>query len=131
MVFHFLLFCYSCRIWNLAKINYVFVFEFDTRHVLDWCQLAEVSLIPSPVLLLPSQWLIYGAVALFLCASARIVSLDKFPMDYRGIQLLADFFDCPDSYNIIPSCSDDLLSKQEMVCIFQCTFWPSVPCTIC
>ena len=37
-----LLFCLDARIWSLAKINYVFVFEFDTRHNLDWRQLAEI-----------------------------------------------------------------------------------------
>ncbi len=38
-----LLFCLACRIWKRAKINYVFIFEFDTRHHLDWRQLCEVS----------------------------------------------------------------------------------------
>ncbi len=38
-----LLFCFDCKLWNLNKVNYVFIFEFDTRHHLDWRQLAEVS----------------------------------------------------------------------------------------
>ncbi|KAI9850309.1 MAG: hypothetical protein M1838_005869 [Thelocarpon superellum] len=38
----FLLFCFDCSIWTRAKINYVFIFEFDTRHSLDWRQLAEM-----------------------------------------------------------------------------------------
>ncbi|KAI9878541.1 MAG: hypothetical protein M1830_000595 [Pleopsidium flavum] len=38
----FLLFCVDCRIWSHAKINYTFIFEFDTRHVLDWRQLSEL-----------------------------------------------------------------------------------------
>jgi hypothetical protein len=42
MTFLFLLFCLACRIWHLSKINYVFVFEYDTRHHLDWRQLAEL-----------------------------------------------------------------------------------------
>ncbi|PGH19685.1 hypothetical protein AJ80_03840 [Polytolypa hystricis UAMH7299] len=41
-LFHFMLFCIDCRVWSTSKINYVFVFEFDTRHVLDWRQLAEL-----------------------------------------------------------------------------------------
>ncbi|ODH38139.1 hypothetical protein ACO22_02553 [Paracoccidioides brasiliensis] len=41
-VFHFLLFCLDCKIWSMSKINYAFVFEFDTRHALDWRQLAEL-----------------------------------------------------------------------------------------
>lgn len=32
--------------WQNSKINYVFVFEFDTRHHLDWRQLCEVRSIP-------------------------------------------------------------------------------------
>ncbi|KAF2125479.1 SPX-domain-containing protein [Dothidotthia symphoricarpi CBS 119687] len=47
--FLLLLFCLACRVWHEAKINYVFIFEYDTRHYLDWRQLAEVSAqAPSP-----------------------------------------------------------------------------------
>ncbi|KAL4821104.1 SPX domain-containing protein [Aspergillus spinulosporus] len=45
IVFHFLLFCVDCMVWNRTKINYVFVFEYDTRSALDWRQLAEVCLL--------------------------------------------------------------------------------------
>ncbi|KAI9889211.1 MAG: hypothetical protein M1814_005727 [Vezdaea aestivalis] len=41
----FLLFCLNCKIWNSAKINYVFIFEFDTHHNLDWRQLSELPCI--------------------------------------------------------------------------------------
>ena len=41
-LFLFLFFCFDCKIWSRAKINYVFIFEFDTRHNLDWRQLAEL-----------------------------------------------------------------------------------------
>ncbi|KAJ4346898.1 Xenotropic and polytropic retrovirus receptor 1 [Didymosphaeria variabile] len=41
MNFLFMLFCLDCRVWLTSKINYVFVFEYDTRHHLDWRQLAE------------------------------------------------------------------------------------------
>lgn len=37
-----LFFCLDCRIWTRAKINYVFIFEFDPRHNLNWHQLCEV-----------------------------------------------------------------------------------------
>ncbi|KAL5116640.1 Xenotropic and polytropic retrovirus receptor 1 [Pleosporales sp. CAS-2024a] len=40
--FLLLLFCLVCRIWHETKINYVFIFEYDTRHFLDWRQLAEL-----------------------------------------------------------------------------------------
>lgn len=38
----FLLFCLDCRIWTANRINYQFIFEYDTRHTLDWRQLAEI-----------------------------------------------------------------------------------------
>ncbi|KAI9802286.1 MAG: hypothetical protein M1833_001792 [Piccolia ochrophora] len=41
-LFLFILFTLACRLWTMAKINYVFIFEFDTRHHLDWRQLSEL-----------------------------------------------------------------------------------------
>lgn len=38
----FLMFVVDCKIWTDARVNYIFVFEYDTRHVLDWRQLAEI-----------------------------------------------------------------------------------------
>lgn len=43
MLILMMFFVIDCRLWTKAKVNYVFVFEFDTRHHLDWRQLAEVS----------------------------------------------------------------------------------------
>lgn len=43
MLILMMFFVIDCRVWTKAKVNYVFVFEFDTRHHLDWRQLAEVS----------------------------------------------------------------------------------------
>jgi hypothetical protein len=34
-------FCLCCSVWTKHKINYIFVFEFDPRHNLDWRQLSE------------------------------------------------------------------------------------------
>lgn len=34
-------FCLACVVWNRAKVNYQFVFEFDQRHALDWRKLAQ------------------------------------------------------------------------------------------
>lgn len=42
MLFLSLLFCLDCRVWQRAKVNYAFIFEFDTRHHIDWRQLSEV-----------------------------------------------------------------------------------------
>jgi xenotropic and polytropic retrovirus receptor 1 len=38
----FLIFCLDCRVWTVNRINYQFIFEYDTRHTLDWRQLAEL-----------------------------------------------------------------------------------------
>ena len=38
----FLIFALDCRLWHRNKINYPFVFEYDTRHMLDWRQLAAL-----------------------------------------------------------------------------------------
>ena len=38
----FLMFCVNCMVWRNAKINYIFIFEYDTRTVLDWRQLCEI-----------------------------------------------------------------------------------------
>lgn len=37
------LFVLDARAFTQAKVNYQFVFEFDSRHMLDWRQLSEVS----------------------------------------------------------------------------------------
>ena len=42
MLMLMLMFTLDCRLWNKAKVNYAFIFEFDNRSVLDWHQLAEV-----------------------------------------------------------------------------------------
>ncbi|GAB7347012.1 hypothetical protein MBLNU459_g3160t1 [Dothideomycetes sp. NU459] len=42
MLFLSLLFCLACRVWQRAKVNYAFIFEFDTRHHIDWRQLSEL-----------------------------------------------------------------------------------------
>jgi xenotropic and polytropic retrovirus receptor 1 len=42
IVLLFLMFVLDCRFWVKNHINYVFIFEYDTRLVLDWRQLAEL-----------------------------------------------------------------------------------------
>ncbi|KAK3327609.1 SPX domain-containing protein [Cercophora scortea] len=41
MLLLFTLFTLACRVWTNNKVNYPFIFEFDTRNNLDWKQLAE------------------------------------------------------------------------------------------
>ncbi|KAJ5832045.1 hypothetical protein N7474_000356, partial [Penicillium riverlandense] len=42
ITFHVFLFCVDCMIWTKSKINYAFVFEYDTRHTLESRQLLEI-----------------------------------------------------------------------------------------
>ncbi|OTA67758.1 EXS-domain-containing protein [Hypoxylon sp. EC38] len=41
MLFLMFLFCLDCYVWTCNKINYPFIFEFDTRNSLDWRQLSS------------------------------------------------------------------------------------------
>ncbi|KAJ4414836.1 Xenotropic and polytropic retrovirus receptor 1 [Gnomoniopsis sp. IMI 355080] len=68
MLYLFSLFCLNCKIWTAARVNYSFVFEFDSRSQLDWRQLAEF---PSFFLFLFGlfMWLNfsrYGSPAMYL-----------------------------------------------------------------
>lgn len=72
----FLLFCLDCRIWSRSHINYVFIFEYDTRHVLDWRQLAE----------LPCFFLFLNGVFLYL--NFQITSSESFFL-YWPVVLIA------------------------------------------
>ncbi len=42
ILFLFSLFTLDCRAWTRNKINYPFIFEFDTRNNLDWKELAQL-----------------------------------------------------------------------------------------
>src|SRR5271155_148021 len=46
VVLFLLLFGINSWVWNEAKINYTFIFEFDTKHHLDYRQYLEVRTIP-------------------------------------------------------------------------------------
>jgi len=45
VILFLLLFGINCWVWHDAKINYTFIFEFDTKHHLDYRQYLEVPLI--------------------------------------------------------------------------------------
>lgn len=38
----FLLFALDCKIWVVNRVNYQFIFEYDTRHTLDWREMSEL-----------------------------------------------------------------------------------------
>ncbi|KAI1495619.1 EXS family-domain-containing protein [Biscogniauxia marginata] len=87
MLLLFFLFCVNCQFWTASKINYPFIFEFDTRHDLDWRQLVSF---PSFFLLLFGLffWLNFtrlGTESLFL----------YYPIILIGVTLFIIFLPAP------------------------------------
>ncbi|KAI1425845.1 EXS family-domain-containing protein [Xylaria sp. FL1777] len=94
----FSLFCIDCYLWTANKINYPFIFEFDTRHNLDWRQLASF---PGFFLLLfgvffwlnftrygnNELWLYYPVILIFI--SLFIIFLPAPILWHRSRQWLA------------------------------------------
>ncbi|KAK9459329.1 EXS family-domain-containing protein [Lipomyces oligophaga] len=54
-----LLFAMNCMVWARNKINYVFIFEFDLHHILDWREFLE----------LPSFLFFWLSLCMYLCMS--------------------------------------------------------------
>ncbi|KAI4275638.1 MAG: hypothetical protein LQ337_003069 [Flavoplaca oasis] len=86
-----LLFCLDCRIWVKAKINYVFIFEFDPRHNLDWHQLCELPCLLC-LLLGMTIWLNFQQ-------SAQSAMFLYWPVFLAGISALILFFPAPILYH--------------------------------
>jgi hypothetical protein len=78
-------------VWSRSKINYVFIFEFDSRHVLDWHQLAEIPCLFF-FLLGVAMWLNFqqtGTDAMFL----------YWPVVLIGLSVAIMFFPFPAIYH--------------------------------
>ncbi|KAB2578141.1 SPX domain-containing protein [Lasiodiplodia theobromae] len=80
MLLLFLFFCLDCKVWTDQKINYGFVFEFDTRTQLDWRQLCEI-----PCLCVFLQGLImwlnfsrYGGESMYIYWPVVLIGLTVF-----------------------------------------------------
>ncbi|KAM5469943.1 Xenotropic and polytropic retrovirus receptor 1 [Microsporum ferrugineum] len=121
---HFLLFCLDCRIWSMSKINYIFVFEYDTRHVLNWRQLSEWRLLLAGLYpvefrdfflgdMYCSQTYAMGNIALFFCLYAnrwdnpvmcnsshsRVFGfVTTVPSIWRGFQCLRRYYDTRNAF---------------------------------
>lgn len=83
----FLLFILDCQIWVRNHINYVFIFEYDTRHVLDWRQLAELPcfflLLNGLFLYLNFQTDVYHAVHLYWPVMLIAITLTILVFPFR------------------------------------------------
>ncbi|KAF2993059.1 hypothetical protein E8E13_000131 [Curvularia kusanoi] len=77
-----ILFTLACRVWHENKINFVFIFEYDTRHFLDWRQLAELPCC--------RMWLLYSLWRLLLAGI--------YPVEWRDFYL-GDMF-CSLTYSM-------------------------------
>ncbi|KAK6517013.1 hypothetical protein TWF506_006891 [Arthrobotrys conoides] len=79
-----LLFSVCCRAWVRARINYVFIFEFDTRNKLDWRELLE----------LPAMFAFVQVLLMWFCFSTFWGNeFDRiwFPVIYVGLVLIVLF----------------------------------------
>ncbi|OCK76386.1 EXS-domain-containing protein [Lepidopterella palustris CBS 459.81] len=108
LVYLVLLFCLACRVWHESKINYVFVFEFDTRHHLDWRQLCELPCFFTFLLGL-FMWLnfsriggdsvyLYYPVILIGITAWRLLLAGLYPVEFRDF-FLGDMF-CSLTYSM-------------------------------
>lgn len=90
MLYLFTCFCICCRVWTAYKVNYPFVFEFDTRHDLDWKQLSNFPclfwlLFGVAIWINFAQWWDFGREHLFLW----------YPVILVGVTLLIIFLPLP------------------------------------
>ncbi|KAI0835284.1 EXS-domain-containing protein [Hypoxylon sp. FL0890] len=80
MLYLMFLFCLDCYMWTCNKINYPFIFEFDTRNSLDWRQLSSF---PSFFLLLFGiffwiNFTRYGSDELYLYYPVILIGITLF-----------------------------------------------------
>ena len=88
-LFLVLVFSFDCRIWTSAKVNYIFIFEYDTRHALDWRQLAE----------LPCFFLLLEGLFLWLNFRQVDAAFIWWPLVLIGLTLVILFFPAPILYH--------------------------------
>lgn len=93
MIMLFTLFTMACRIWTKNKVNYPFIFEFDTRHNLEWKQLAEF----------PSFFFALLGVFMWINFSRFGNNWEEmylyYPVILIGVSLLILFFPAPIFYH--------------------------------
>jgi hypothetical protein len=113
-----LFFCLCCRLWTASKVNYVFIFEFDTRHTLDWKQLSEVSAQPSPSISLSNHrlapMLLYLSPRLFFVA--QLLAL----WGRRHVSVLPRNSNRGNSVHALLTSSDLVSSKSKLVFVRKC-----------
>ncbi|KAL9612717.1 MAG: hypothetical protein Q9167_002708 [Letrouitia subvulpina] len=117
-------------IWARAKINYAFIFEFDSRHTLDWRQLSEFRLLLAGIYpvefrdfflgdMYCSQTYAMGNIELFFCLYARgwhdptqcnsshsrlLGFFTTVPGIWRALQCLRRYYDTRNSFPHLVNC---------------------------
>lgn len=86
-------------IWTKSKINHAFVFEYDTRHTLEWRQLLEVC----PILELVNGYQLTISDSLILPLSPGTFYVAQLFMDQRHVHILAGCAHGIDGHNRILS----------------------------
>lgn len=119
-LFLFLFFCLDCRMWTKAKINYVFIFEFDSRHNLDWHQLAEVS----PHSIEEAIILTSYAASMPAAVPPRLICMAQLPAIWKSpyVLVLACGVDCLDHNYPIYARTDPLSQKSRVVGVLKCKY---------
>jgi hypothetical protein len=113
-------FCLACEFWTRSKVNYFFIFEFDTRHHLDWRQLFEVRI----HILLDSR-----SSNSFVATLSPHFSLWVFRMaklltirDKRHVPVLSSHPDRGQRHDFVLSISHSLSKNEELVLVHYCMF---------
>lgn len=110
----------ACRVWHESKINYIFVFEYDTRHHLDWRQLSEVSCNH----LLSDTFCLQRTASLFLFFPSRLLYVVEFQAHRR--QRRVHILPCYSYRDLIPPpgqpTASPLLPKSEVATLLHCKY---------
>ena len=112
-----LFFCLACRVWHKSKVNYTFVFEFDTRRqILDWRQLSEVCChVPRDTMITDN---LIDSLSVIL--RARPYSVAELSTIWRRlhVRLVASRPRCNDTGHHAAPAPDIVPQEPTMVCLF-------------
>lgn len=109
-------------IWTKSKINYAFVFEYDTRHTLEWRQLLEVCPMTRALL-----WPLSSNETPDPClfhVPIRPFHVAQFFMDQYHVHILACRINRSICFHCVLASTSAASSESEMVGLFKREFRP-------
>lgn len=104
-------------IWTKSKINYAFVFEYDTRHTLEWRELLEVRASACQCINLRTD---LHLDTIFLHLLDGFIHVAQFFVDQFHVHILARRPDWPDGHHHFLACPSAVSPQPEVVCLFKC-----------